>query len=430
MRVPVFSVGMGRRLFGFNKKTGLTVGELSPESEAALEDNTDYRLSLLPIGGYARIEGMIDETQDEALPAEIQPWEFRAKSWWKRSIVICAGVIMNTLLALAIFSGHHYSSGEDVRLTTTVGYVSLGSLSERQGVKAQDRVLAVDGVPVANWEEVERETLMKHVGRDQAITFERNGQRFTLNYATAKITGPDELVKAIGLDPVGYLPPVITDVAKGPDGPSPAMKAGLQAGDKIIRIQGDSIVSGLALIDHVGANAGKAVTMEWVRGDSLKSATVTPDANGKIGVALQGDDYRGPKRHESYSLGRAIALGWSDVTTNASLTLKMLGMVLTGKTPVTKALAGPVKIAQMASRSAKSGSGSFIMFMGLLSMSLALINILPIPALDGGHLIIILIEAALGRELSQGFKLGFQKIGVLVLLALMVFMVFNDIRSL
>ena len=273
-------------------------------------------------------------------------------------IVICAGVIMNTLLALAIFSGHHYSSGEDVRLTTTVGYVSLGSLSERQGVKAQDRVLAVDGVPVANWEEVERETLMKHVGRDQAITFERNGQRFTLNYATAKITSPDELVKAIGLDPVGYLPPVITDVAKGPDGPSPAMKAGLQAGDKIIRIQGDSILSGLALIDHVGANAGKTVMMEWMRGDSLKSATVTPDANGKIGVALQGDDYRGPKRHESYSLGRAIALGWSDVTTNASLTLKMLGMVLTGKTPSPTTLNVPGTSRKTASLNAAIASAS------------------------------------------------------------------------
>ena len=109
MRVPVFSVGMGRRIFGFNKIDGLTIGPLNPETEIKLTANTDYRLSLLPIGGYAKIEGMIDETQNEALPDEIQPWEFRAKPWWQKSIVISAGVIMTA------------SSGVSGRLAT-LGY--------------------------------------------------------------------------------------------------------------------------------------------------------------------------------------------------------------------------------------------------------------------------------------------------------------------
>src|SRR6202789_3306580 len=101
MRVPIFSIGMGRRVFGFNKVDGFTLGPLNPETEIQLTNNTDYRLSVLPIGGFGKIEGMIEETQNEALPEEIQPWEFRAKPWWQKSIVICAGVIMNTLLAWA-----------------------------------------------------------------------------------------------------------------------------------------------------------------------------------------------------------------------------------------------------------------------------------------------------------------------------------------
>jgi len=147
MRVPVFSVGMGRRLFGFNKVNGLTVGPLAAETEIQLADHTDYRLSLLPIGGYAKIEGMIDETQNEALPDEIQPWEFRAKPWWQKSIVICAGVIMNTILALIIFSGHNYVSGADLIMTTTIGYVGTGSMSHQLGVKPNDKIVAIDGKP-------------------------------------------------------------------------------------------------------------------------------------------------------------------------------------------------------------------------------------------------------------------------------------------
>src|ERR1035437_2448874 len=142
MRVPVFSVGMGRRIFGFNKVNGFTFGPLDPEAEIRLENNTDYRLSMLPIGGYAKIEGMIDETQNEELPEEMQPWEFRAKPWWQKSIVISAGVIMNVLLALTIFSSRNYFYGDSTVATTTIGYVTHGSVSEFDGIQAGDRIVS------------------------------------------------------------------------------------------------------------------------------------------------------------------------------------------------------------------------------------------------------------------------------------------------
>ena len=125
-----------------------------------------------------------------------------------------------------------------------------------------------------------------------------------------------------------------------------------------------------------------------------------------------------------------LGLGWTDLWSYARLTVTAITEVLQGKMAVQEVLGGPIKIAQYASKSASGGFESFISFMALLSISLALVNILPIPALDGGHLIIILIEAALGHELSQRFKLNFQKVGIAILLSLMIFMVYNDLRSL
>ena len=428
MRVPVFSVGMGRRIFGFNKLNKFTFGPLNPETEIKLENNTDYRLSLLPIGGYAKIEGMIDETTNEALPLEMQPWEFRAKPWWQKSIVISAGVIMNTLLAWLIFSGHNYTLGEDIRLTTTVGYVESGSLSKKLGVQAGDKIVAVDGKPVANWEDIRKAVLLDRIGRDYVLTVERDGKTFMAAYDTKNLNSPDSLTDAFGLTPIGYSNPPIEEVpAASPK--SPAQLAGLKAGDMITRIQGDSIVSWYSLVDHIHSSVGKPLPFEWRRGTQVMTATITPDAQGTIGIKPSDFDYVGQKQHIDYGVGKSLALGWSDLTNNASLTFRMLGMVITGKLPVGKALGGPLKIAQMASRSASYGLESFLLFMGLLSMSLALINILPIPALDGGHLLIILVEAAIGHELSQGFKLGFQKVGVAILLSLMAFMLFSDIRS-
>ncbi len=428
MRVPVFSVGMGRRLFGFNKLNKLTFGPLDPETELKLENNTDYRLSLLPIGGYAKIEGMIDETQNEALPLEVMPWEFRAKPWWQKSIVISAGVIMNTLLAWLIFSGHNYTIGEDLRLTTTVGYVETGSQSKKLGVQAGDKIVAVDGKTVSNWEEIQEAVMLGHLGRDYMLTLERGGKAFAVAYATKSLNSPEDLSTAFGLTPVGYSSPPIAEVpAANPH--SPAERAGLKAGDIITHIQGDSIVSWFALVDHIHSNAGKPLLFQWQRNGVAMNATITPDADGTVGIKPGDFSYVGAKSHVDYGIGKSLALGWQDLTNNAGLTFRMLGMVITGKMPVGKALGGPLKIAQMASRSAASGFESFMLFMGLLSMSLALINILPIPALDGGHLIIILIEAAIGHELSQGFKLGFQKVGVAILLSLMAFMLFSDIRS-
>ncbi|HWF44700.1 MAG TPA: RIP metalloprotease RseP, partial [Candidatus Kapabacteria bacterium] len=324
-----------------------------------------------------------------------------------------------------IFSAHDYAIGEKLHTTTTVGYVESTSLSHQLGVIPGDKIVAIENKPVTNWETIDH-AMLENVGRDVSMTFERNGQPFSVIYRTANVSSPDDLEKAFGLSPNGFGPPKINSVLAV----SPADNAGLKASDVITHINEDSIVSAISLIDHVSANASKPIAIEWIRSGKEMRGTVTPDATGKIGVELSPTEYSGPTTQIKYNIPQALGAGWHDLTSSVVLTFRMLGMVIAGKTPVSKALGGPVKIAQMASQSAASGFATFAVFMALLSMSLALINILPIPALDGGHLLIILIEAAIGHELSQRFKLGFQKVGIALLLFLMVFMVINDIRGL
>jgi regulator of sigma E protease len=426
MRVPVYSIGMGQRVFGWNKIDGLTFGALRAETEIQLTDNTDYRLSALPIGGYAKIEGMIDETQNEALPNEIQPWEFRAKPWWQKSIVILAGVIMNTLLAWGIFTGQFIATGEDQRATTTVGSVEQSSQSAKGGVMPGDKIVSIEQERVTTWDDFDKAAFSKYIGHDFQVTFERNGQPYNVLYRTGAMKDPSDVMRAVGLESIGVAPPIVAEVVSG----MPADKAGIKAEDQINRINGDTILSVESLISHIGDNANRAVTLSIVRNKKVMALQVTPNSDGKIGIQPVPGEYSGPIKHMDYSLPQAIGAAWQKMVFVGSLTVTMVGKVISGKLAVSSALGGPVKIAQMASKSAAGGSNQFITFLALLSISLAMLNVLPIPALDGGHLVIILIEAAIGHELSQRFKLGFQRAGVAILLSLMVFMVINDIRSL
>jgi regulator of sigma E protease len=424
MRVPVFSVGMGRRVFGFNKVNGFTLGPLDPDVEVDLNNNTDYRLSLLPIGGYAKIEGMIDETQNEALPEVMQPWEFRAKPWWQKSIVISAGVIMNVFLAWSIFTCINYFYGAETPATTTVGYVSHGSVSEEDGVQAGDKIVSVNGKKATNWLEIS-EVVTDNFGHDFSMTFERDGKQYSALYRASDLGSLKDAPRRFGLDPVGYTPPSLDSVI-----PSlPAARAGLIKGDSIVSIDGAAIPNQGAFVDAVTSHPLKPINIDLIRKGEHKLVIVTPDAKGQIGV-FNRSSYIGPTLDIDYGLAASIRLGWTNLATYARLTVVTISEIIQGKMAAQDALGGPIKIAQYASKSASGGLETFINFMALLSISLALINILPIPALDGGHLIIILIEAAIGHELSQKFKLNFQKVGIAILLSLMIFMVFNDIRGL
>jgi regulator of sigma E protease len=431
MWVPVYSIGMGKRLFGWNKINGFTFNNLPEEVENKLGANTDYRLSLLPIGGYAKIAGMIDETQTEELKGPPQPWEFRSKSWWKKSIVICAGVILNFLLAGAIFIGIKYSQGKEVWETTTIGYVSQSSLSAKLGVQAGDKIVAVNGATVSDWTAVEHEVFFENIGHDFTLTVDRQGEKKDFAYSNSAFGNladkPEETEKNFGIVPEGIPGVMINDK---PVATEPADKIGLQKGDVITFVNEVPIPNSKALIDNVSANAGKEITIKWKRNGQEMSALVTPNSAGRIGVALQDLPYNGKVRKDEYSFGEAVTVGIDELFTQTRMYIKGIMLLVTGQADPAKNLGGPIKIAQYAGKSAEGGAVAFLTFMAILSLSLAFLNILPIPALDGGHLVIILVEAVLRREISQKLKLRIQQVGVSALLLLMAFMIFNDISGL
>ncbi|MGE5804396.1 MAG: M50 family metallopeptidase, partial [Ignavibacteria bacterium] len=165
MRADVFAIGFGKRLFGWNKITGFTFGELPKDFNG--EGNTDYRLSLLPLGGYVKIAGMVDESFDtEFANKEPEPWEFRSKPVHKKIFVITAGVLMNLLLALIIFWGANFFQGKQVIETTAIGYVEPNSTADSLGFKTGDKILSVNNKKVDNWNEFESEFLINSMGKD------------------------------------------------------------------------------------------------------------------------------------------------------------------------------------------------------------------------------------------------------------------------
>ncbi|MHB8392704.1 MAG: site-2 protease family protein, partial [Acidobacteriaceae bacterium] len=350
MRVPVYSIGMGRRLFGFNRINGFTTGPLDAEAELKLENHTDYRISLLPIGGYAKIEGMIDETQNEALPEEVQPWEFRAKPWWQKSIVISAGVIMNVLLAWGIFSARNLIYGSEGWATTTVGYVRPGSASAALGILPGDRILSINHKQPKTWQDVDA-VPMDDFGRDFSMQFERGGKVYSVVYTASSLGSLQNAGLNFGLEPAGLAAPVIDSVFRS----QPAAAAGLRSGDTVMAINGIRVVSTNTFVSEISSHPLKPITIEVSRKGVPATLTVTPDAAGKIGVAYVPSQFLGKTVTIRYGLLASMQLGWTDLWTITRLTVVSVAEVIRGTMPVGQALGGPVKIAAYASKSAAGG---------------------------------------------------------------------------
>ncbi|TAK51299.1 MAG: RIP metalloprotease RseP [Bacteroidetes bacterium] len=404
MRVDVFSIGFPPRAFG--KKIG----------------ETDYCISWIPLGGYVKIAGMVDESFDtEFENREVQPWEFRAKPLWARSIVISAGVIMNLLLAVAIFWGIHFSRGKFIEETTEVGYVIEGSVAEQAGLRAGDNISSIDGTPVTHWGEVQEALYFNNIGNDHRVAVERMG-------ITKEFTVPSIILTDSTRDGIGIIEAHIVAVIQSVEIGKPADKLGLAPGDIMVSINNALVPTTQEIIKTIRANAGKEITVQWKRNDSLLTGTTTVSEAGKIGISL-GSIYTGPSRRIEYSFFEALSQGFREVIKVVDLIIQSIGNIIYGNATVKESFGGPIRIAQMATQSAEYGIASFLTFMAMLSVSLAVLNILPIPALDGGHLAIMIYEKITRKELSVKVKLGIQKVGFVLLLAFMAFVIYNDIAS-
>lgn len=402
MRVDRFSIGFPPRAFG------KTIGD------------TDYCVSWIPLGGYVKIAGMIDESLDaESMDRPPEPWEFRAKPIWQRMIVISAGVVMNLLLAIAIFWAINYHQGRLVRETTDVAYVQEESPAAKGGIRAGDRVLRINGKQITNWDQIVNEIYVEALGSDVQIVVLRHGQEIDLTLLRSAIPDP-------GQGFLGIVPPFTKVVVGTVETGKPAEKLGLMPGDTILSMAGKPVGYNEGVRETIRAHAGRDLALEWQRGDSLYKGTIVPTEEGKIGISYSAA-YVGPVTQIRYSLIEALPQGAKDVFNASGLFVRQMAQLVTGKSSFAQSVGGPIRIAQIATQTAELGLLPLLGFMALLSVSLALLNILPFPALDGGHLVFLLYEGIFRREIPVKVKLGIQKAGMVILLAFMAFVLYNDI---
>lgn len=420
MRVEAFAIGFGQRLFGYNKKLGFRFGSLPKDAD--LEGYTDYRVCILPLGGYVKVAGMIDESMDkDFLQHEPQPWEFRSKSTGKKLFVLSAGVLMNVILAIGIFWGINYSRPAQHLKTTTIGYVPPKSALELAGLKTNDKILFVDGNPVKYWDEVLNYIFVKKIGEEFTVTIEREGKTLDLQLES-------KLLQADKKSGLAFLPRetkvFIVDVISK----SRAEEAGLKKNDTILFVNKTEIISSRQLIDIISSFPEKPIEMIVKRNQDTLQINVVPAKDGKIGI-LSGIIIYAPVELEHYNFIQAGIKAFGNIYENTLLFFSIIAKVITGKVEFANAFGGPIRIAKMAAQTADVNFISFLNFLALLSLSLAIINILPFPVLDGGHIIIVILEGILKKEIPPKVKILIQNIGFIILLLFMAFVIYSDIMN-
>ncbi len=383
--------------------------------------DTEYGMGWLPLGGYVKIAGMIDESLDtDQLSSEPQPWEFRAKPAWQRLIVMVAGVTMNVILGIAIFSYSLLHFKQEYLPVTSVNNgegIYAYRLGRELGLQNGDKIIAINGHKFERFDDA----LSTRVLFGANLTIERNGQ-------TMEVTVPDNFYKTVAkagrgnFIGYGFLQYVIGSVS--PDGE--AQKAGLKSGDIIIGIDGQKIADYDDLKNKLITIKGQKVKLTIEREKKNMELICGVSDKGLIGIGfvaapLPTDNYP----MQVYTLGSAISFGASDAKEALVSNVKGLKKIFSGDEKATDSIQGPIGIAQI-----YGGVWDWERFWGitgLLSMVLAFMNMLPIPALDGGHVVFLTIESLTGKKLSDKFMERAQIVGMVLLLSLMVFAIGNDV---
>ncbi len=393
---------------------------------------TEYGVGAFPVGGYVKIAGMVDESLDTGFASgPAQPWEFRAKPAWQRLIVLAGGVAMNMVLAAAIFIGITAIFGESRTPVSAPAFVEAGSPFAVMGVATGDRLVAVNGHRISYWEEaVDPEQLTV---KDLQYTVERGGHLLTVK-APSDILGRISSEQSLGIRPV--MPPIVDQVLSG----EPAERAGIRSGALITAIDGRPVTDWTEVVGIISKSAGRKLAITWMRHPSAASGPVTaelirskgetmvtevvPNKSGKVGISLKQTI---ATERRKLGLGGSVASGLRQTWKATTMTVQGFTKLFSGQEDIRKSVGGPIKIARMANQSAGQGPVSFLYFVAILSVSLAVINILPIPALDGGQFVLNAIEGAIGRELPLEVKMRIQQVGMAILLTLFAFFMINDL---
>jgi len=407
MRVERFSIGFPPRLFGIKR------------------GDTDYCISATPLGGYVKISGMIDESMDDTFAtSEPQDWEYRSKPVWQRVIVITAGVIFNMILAVIIYATMFFSYGAQHIPAENVGglYVPETSLAYEIGFETGDRLVSINGVQPRNYRFGNMISISEITRSEVVFEVNRNGVLET-------IVAPTDLLDRLNRSPEflsveNALPSVISNVVNG----SPAAQAGIESGDMIMSINQEPIAYWMQMAQRIRTSEG-TLSLEILRNEEVISLQVTPNPETRtIGIGpIDPIEYFGVE-YIRYGLLTSVAEGVKTTSENTIGIVQGLGRLVSGSISVRENLGGPVAIASVTREATDRGGWvGFWMFTAMLSITLAIMNILPIPVLDGGHLMFLIYEGITRREPSLKVRMALQQIGMVLIIGLMIFVTFNDI---
>ena len=395
VRVLKFSLGFGPRLVGFKR------------------GDTDYVISAIPLGGYVKMAG---ENPDD--PRSGRDDEFLSKTKWQRFQILIMGPLMNLILAVVVTAGVLMNGAEIPAFQSmppVVGQVTEGTPAEKAGIQPGDLVLSVAGREVPTWEQF-LIAVGTRASRETELVLLRNGKEFSV-----KVTPTPQSPYEVG--DIGVLPnshPHVGSIIPG----SPAERAGLKIGDVILQVDGSPINVPTQLIDAISKKADVPVTLRIVRDDVEQDVRVTPELNGtsgRIGISIAEDVTR-IKPGPIDALGMSFKRNYE----SAGLIFMTIGQLIRRETS-TRQLMGPLAIAQLSGESAQQGWVPLLGLMASISLNLGLLNLLPIPVLDGGHIFIMGLEGLARRDFSIRVKEKMFLAGFAVLLMLMVTVIYNDL---
>ena len=395
VRVLTFSLGFGPKLLKIRR------------------GDTEYCISAVPLGGYVKMAG---ENPDD--PRTGRPDEFLSRTKWERFQILIMGPAMNVLLAVVVMAVV-LAQGAEVPVyqdqPPVIGAVAPGSPAEQAGIQRGDRIVSVAGEPVDTWDD-----LFIAVGtradRDVAVGFMRSGQPQTVNLRPQPETRYE-------IGNIGVLPdinPIVASVISG----EPAERAGLKAGDVVLAVNGERMVTRTQLIEIISRNGGKAIELTVRRDGQQLQIGATPEQRGDRGML--GLYVSEPTRRFDPNAFEAIQLSIERNIEFSGLIFRTLGGLFVGETSP-RQLMGPVAIAQLSGESAQAGWIALFTLMASISLNLGLLNLLPIPVLDGGHILIMAIEGVARRDFSMAVKEKMLLAGFVLLMALMVTVIYNDL---
>jgi len=397
-------------------------------------DQTEYVIAAFPLGGYVK---MLDEREGEVPEAE-RHRAFNNQPVMSRFAIVAAGPLFNFVFAILAFWLMYLMGVPGVK--PIIGEVAPGSMAATAGLRAGDEVLMVAGDKTPTWN-VARLALLDHTLDEDQVSLEvvdAEGVRRTVILSVADVSSEDKqgnFLQHLGVTPVRpAMPAVLGELEQG----GAAQKSGLKTGDKILSADGQAVEDWPALVEFVRARPNRAAQLEIERDGGVQSIVVQIDAResdegtiGRIGAAPAPaaplpEEFKAEERYGIVEgMGQAMAKTWQ----LSALTLRMIGKMLVGEVSVDN-LSGPITIATYAGYTASVGLGAFLYFLAVVSISLGVLNLLPVPLLDGGHLMYYLIELIKGSPLSDSVQLKLQRVGIAFLVMLMALAFYNDLNRL